>query len=220
MKVIPRSGSKFYEWATVTYPYATRSDNTKRWGLPDKIVSAEMDAAFEAYTTCYLIAENPTTRTSIIIRAKRVARQHFEKLFRAYIRAWIASNPHVSDAERRKMNLTVRDTTRTIVGPPVEMPLPEIDFSRRQQHGVIAKNAEGKRKKPLHVRGFEIYRKVGGDAPLNDDDFRYAGFATRSPFIIRYKLGDTSKIVWYRIRWVNAKNNPGPWSEIITAVIT
>jgi hypothetical protein len=74
--------------------------------------------------------------------------------------------------------------------------------------------------KPLHVHGFEVYCKVGGDAPLNDRDFRRISLATRSPFIIKYEFSNTGKIVWYRIRWVNAKNDPGLWSEIVSATIT
>jgi hypothetical protein len=219
MKAIPRADSKFYEWSTVTFPYATLSDNTKRWGLADDVVSDEMKTSFETYVAKYLAADNPSTRTPAAILAKRETRQIFEKIFRAWIRAWITNNPRVSDEDRRNMRLSIRDINPTPTGPPTEMSLLEIDFSKRQQHSVIAKNAEGKSKKPLHAHGFEIYYKVGGDVPTCDHDFRYAGFSTRSPFIIKYDLEDVGKTVWYRVRWVNVKNNPGPWSEIVPAVI-
>jgi hypothetical protein len=219
MKAIPRTDSKFYEWSIVTFPYATLSENTKRWGLADDVVSTEMTTAFETYTAKYLAAENPATRTPAAIVAKSEARQIFEKIFRAYIRAWIIYNPRVTDEDRRNMRLSIHDATLTPSGPPTEMSILEIDFSRRQQHSVIAKNAEGKSKKPLHAHGFEIYYKVGGDAPACDNDFRYAGFTTRSPFIVKYDLDHVGKTVWYRVRWVNVKNDPGPWSEIVSAVI-
>jgi hypothetical protein len=216
---IPRSDSKFYEWVTITFPYATSNANIQKWGLPSGAVSTEMTTAYSNYTAKYLAAENPVTRTPAAVQAKHESRKVFEKLFRAYISAWITYNPRVSDEDRRNMRLPIHDTTPTSVGPPTEMSILEIDFSKRQQHSVIAKNAEGKRKKPLHAHGFEIYYKVGGDAPASDHDFQYAGFTTRSPFIIKYDLDHVSKTVWYRVRWVNIKNDPGPWSEIVSAVI-
>jgi hypothetical protein len=216
---IPRSESKFYEWSTVTFPYATSTANVQRWGLADDAVSPELKTAYTAYTTAYLTAENPVTRTPAAIQAKNEARQVFEKFFRAYIRAWITNNPHVTDEDRRNMRLPIHDTIPTAAGPPGEMPLPEIDFSKRQQHSVFPKNAEGKHKKPENAHGYEVYSKMGGDAPVTDSDFTYAGFSTRAPFIIKYNLEDTGKTVWYRVRWVNRKNDPGPWSEIVTAVI-
>jgi hypothetical protein len=216
---IPRSESKFYEWTTVTFPYATLKDNLTRWELSDRVVTAELTTACETYKTKYLVAENPATRTPATVSAKNEARRAFEKLFRAYIRAWIANNPLVSDEDRRNMRLPIRDTTPTSVGPPVEMPVLEIDFSKRQQHRVVPKNAEGKHHKPPHAHGYEVYYKKGAPPPASDDDFRYAGFSSRMPFLIKYHLEDTGQIVWYRVRWVNVKNAPGPWSEIVSAVI-
>jgi hypothetical protein len=216
---IPRSDSKFYEWATMVYPYATSISNKQRWGLPDDAVSPEMETAYSVYVHKYLTAENPVTRTSAAVQGKNEARRIFEKHIRAYIRAWITYNPRVTDQDRRNMRLGIHDTTAASIGSPVEMPLLEIDFSKRQQHSVISKNIEGKRRKPENTHGFEIYYKLGRDAPAGDDDFRYAGLSTRSPFVIKYNLGDTGKTVWYRVRWVNGKNDPGPWSEIVSAVI-
>jgi hypothetical protein len=117
------------------------------------------------------------------------------------------------------MQLSIPDETQTVIGPPAESPTIEIDFSKRQKHSVILKNLEGKRSKPANAHGFEVWQKIGGNKPVNDDEFKYAGFSTKSPFRIQYPLADVGKTVWYRAHWVNAKNEPGPWSEIVFAVI-
>jgi hypothetical protein len=95
----------------------------------------------------------------------------------------------------------------------------EVDFSKRQQHGVIVKNEEGKSAKPANAHGVEVWRKVGAPAPVANADFAYAGFSTRSTHVVEYTLEDVGKTVWYRAHWVNAKNEPGPWSEVVSAVI-
>jgi hypothetical protein len=58
---IPSSESKFYEWATVTYPYATSGGNVQRWGVPSSAISPEMTTVYSIYTARYLVTENPTT---------------------------------------------------------------------------------------------------------------------------------------------------------------
>jgi hypothetical protein len=159
------------------------------------------------------------TRTAASITAKTEARDVFEPDFRKYLKAYVAYNPNVSDEDRRNMQLAVPNNTSTTVGPPTEAPTLEIDFSKRQKHSIIVKNLDGKRSKPTNAHGYEMWHKIGGEKPVSDDEFKYAGFSTRSPFQIQFPLANVGIVVWYRSRWVNAKNDPGPWSEIVYAII-
>jgi hypothetical protein len=183
------------------------------------VVTLEIEAAYNDFITRYPVAIAPETRTAASITAKDEARKSFEPKFRKYLKAYVSYNPNVTDEDRRNMQLSIPDTTQTTIGPPVEAPTIEIDFSKRQKHSVHVKNIEGKRSKPANAHGYEVWQKIGGEKPVNDDEFKYAGFSTRSPFPIQYLLADVGKIVWYRSHWVNAKNEPGPWSEIVYAVI-
>jgi hypothetical protein len=72
---------------------------------------------------------------------------------------------------------------------------------------------------PAGVHGFETWRKVGGTAPVNDSDFAYLNFSSTSTLVVDYLLEEAAATVWYRFRWTNAKNQPGPWSEIISAIV-
>ena len=38
--------------------------------------------------------------------------------------------------------------------------------------------------------------------------------------VVEYTYGQVGVTVWYRFRWVNSRNQPGPWSEgVLSAVI-
>jgi hypothetical protein len=217
---IPGSDSKFSEWITHTYPYATDANNIMRWEIPASAVSEALSAAVTDFNVKYLTATNPETRTPGAITAKTEARKLLEDLIRKYIKSYITYNPNVTDEDRRNMQLPIHDDKPTPIPPPKEDVFLEIDFSKRQEHDIVLKNKEGKRSKPLNAHGFEVWRKVGGNAPTSDTDFSYAGFSTHSPFTIKYALEDTGKTVWYRVHWVNQKNEPGPWSEIVSVIVT
>jgi hypothetical protein len=73
---------------------------------------------------------------------------------------------------------------------------------------------------PADAHAFETWRKVGGSAPENESDFTYLATSTTSSLTVDYLLAEVGLTVWYRFRWVNARNLPGPWSEsIISAVV-
>jgi hypothetical protein len=207
-------------WANEAFPYATSSENIKRWRLPDGAVSPGLTMAYQAFTAAFPPSQRVEYRSPAIVQAKNESRRTFEKLFRSYLLAWVINNPYVSDEDRRRLGLSVRRATSTPVRrPPTEMPDLRIDYSKQQQHSLFPLNATGKKTKPPHVFGYEVYHRLGGVPPKEDEDFRYAGFSTRSPFLFRFHAEDRGKFAWYRVRWVNARNDPGPWSIIFSAVV-
>jgi hypothetical protein len=55
---------------------------------------------------------------------------------------------------------------------------------------------------------------------VSDEEFVYANFSSSVTLTLEYSLEYVGKTVWYQFRWVNLKNDPGPWSEnIVSAVI-
>ncbi|MDR0619703.1 MAG: hypothetical protein LBG17_07395 [Bacteroidales bacterium] len=109
----------------------------------------------------------------------------------------------------------------TTVAVATDMPAGEVDFSKHQQHSVHVKAGKltGK-SKPPKVHGYEVWNKVGGDPPASDSEWTYVNFASRTPLVINYPQTEVGKSVYYRFRWVNTRNQPGPWSEgFVSAVI-
>ncbi len=43
--------------------------------------------------------------------------------------------------------------------------------------------------------------------------------ATRSPFRKAFDLEDVGKTVYFALRWLNTRSEPGSWSPLLTAVV-
>jgi hypothetical protein len=98
---IPRSKSKFHEWANAAYLYATSSINTIRWILSADAVSQELTNSYSDYNTKYPIAANPETHTYATIMARNYAKKRFARNFCKYLKTYIVFNSHVTDEDKK-----------------------------------------------------------------------------------------------------------------------
>ncbi|GHT24909.1 hypothetical protein FACS189430_10710 [Bacteroidia bacterium] len=212
---IPRSDRKFNSWAIVLLRYI--GFHSAEWDVPADAFTA-LQSMLDPWTEALSNAENPEMRTKAVVDAKNALRKAFVAEIRRVVKAYIIYNPAVSDSDRDNMGLPVHDTTPTPIPVPQESPIVEVDFSSHQQHLVTVKSIAG-RAKPSAAHGFELWGKVGTPAPTTDSDFRYVGFATKSPFTVHYELSEVGTTVFYRAHWVNAKNEAGPWGDIVNALI-
>ena len=133
--------------------------------------------------------------------------------------AQIQANPAVTDETRTAAGLPVRSTTRTAVGVPTTRPVAEVDASQRLQHQINFRDQGATTKaKPEGVRGCEIWVVIG-PGPASVADARYLGTDTATPYLAAFEPADAGKSAHYFTRWVNTRNQPGPWSETVTATI-
>jgi hypothetical protein len=214
---IPTNDGKFLEWVKFLFTYLY--GHAAAWGIPPDSWT-EIDPLIAAYEAAYAKAENPN-RGRADVKAKDEARNKLKKATRQYVKEYLTNNHLISNEEREHMGLPVHDTQPTPPPPPTDMPAGEVDFSKHQQHYVHVKAGTlTGRSKPPKVHGFEVWHKVGGDPPASDGEWVYANFSTRTPLLINYPQTDVGKTVYYRFRWVNTRNQPGPWSEgYVSAVI-
>lgn len=118
------------------------------------------------------------------------------------------------------INLDVYDTTPTTPDSPTSAPFAQIDVGiLRHTLKVRDSDTPDKRGKPAGMRGYEVYRKVGGDAPAADSDFTMLAFNTTSEYVINYEMTDKGKQAWYRLRWVTTSGEPGPWGPTAEATV-
>jgi hypothetical protein len=214
---IPQQDGKFLEWAKFLFAYVQA--HASAWNV-SATSWADISPMIAAYDAAYAKAEDPNRGKADVI-AKNEARDLLKKAVRQYVKEYLASNHLITDEDRKHMDLPVHDVKPTPAPIPTDMPAGEIDFSRHQQHRVHVKagTLTGKTKPPK-VHGFEVWSKIGGDPPASDSEWTYVNFASRSPLIIDYPQTDVGKAVYYRFRWVNTRNQPGPWSEgYVSAVV-
>ncbi|MDR0756229.1 MAG: hypothetical protein LBF85_00070 [Tannerella sp.] len=214
---IPRKDGKFLEWVQKLIIYAEL--HLLAWGISKEIFEP-IQTLFGVYSDAYSKAQDPN-RGKVDVLEKDEARDSLKTVIRQFVKEHLQYNSLVTNGDRESMGLPIHDTKPTPPRIPTEMPIGEIDFSIHLRHIITVK--DGKltgRRKPPQVHGFEVWHKVGGAPPVDDSEWSYVNFSTRSPLIVDYPLSDVGKTVYYRFRWVNSRNQPGPWNEtIIIAVI-
>jgi hypothetical protein len=134
----------------------------------------------------------------------------------------IQTYPGTTDAMRQELQITVKDTTLSSIGEPMTHPVAEIEIDAPLRHTITFydEGGGGSKGKPDGVKGAEIWCKIGGDATMNEDDYRYLGTDNASPYLAVHKPENAGQKAHYLLRWVNPKNEPGAWSNPVSATIT
>ncbi|MBK1832669.1 hypothetical protein [Roseibacillus ishigakijimensis] len=113
----------------------------------------------------------------------------------------------------------MRKSSRSSVPVPTTAPTLELDTGTSFQQTIHFRDKGAKSKaKPKGVRGCEIWVAVGAH-PQGPGDCRYVGTDTRTPHITHFDPADAGKTAYYYARWVNSRNEPGPWSELTEGTI-
>lgn len=130
--------------------------------------------------------------------------------------------PGTTDAMRQELQITVKDTEQSSIGAPETRPVAEIEITAPLRHTINFYNegGGGGKGKPDGVKGAEIFCKIGGEATVDEDDYKYLGTDTASPYLAVHKAENAGQKAHYLLRWVNPKNEPGAWSNPVSATIT
>lgn len=75
------------------------------------------------------------------------------------------------------------------------------------------------RAKPPGVQGCEIREQIGGTPPTNPNTMAYLATETRMPYRADFEPEDIGKTVYFALRWVNTRGEPGPWSQVYPAIV-
>jgi hypothetical protein len=214
---IPRRDVDFHEWQGNLLVHVNLEAG--RWGIPPRALE-KLEGPGERWKEAFKVAMDPATRTHATVVEKQEVRKEFEAVLRPFIKGRLAYNELVSDADRKEMGLPVHDKKPTPVGPVKSRPELEVKRFELDEHRIVARDSVTKGTgKPAGVAGFEVWRKVGGEPPASDEEWRLVVQAPRSPHKLAYPQSDEGKRVYYRARWVNTRGVPGPWSEMKSAII-
>ena len=153
-------------------------------------------------------------------QGKDSGRTTYEPLIRAAAKT-IQANTAITDTQRVALRLPVHATTRTPVPVPATRPLGRIETGLHLCHILrwTDETTPTKKARPDGVRGVEIWGKVGGAAPVDPSECHYIAVDSKPPYMAEYTGADAGKIAYYILRWVNTRNEPGPWSDTLSAMI-
>lgn len=214
---IPRGDAELIEFAN---NFVTKTDgNEADYGLT-AADTGEVKALKLTFAGSY--ADNNSKQTAA--RSARTQKDSDRKSLVSKLRESsqvVQEHPKTTDAMRDGLMLPVRDKEPSNIGEPATQPVAEIDTSVQLRHLITFYNQGSISKaKPEGVKGCEIWCRIGGEATMNEDDYRYLGTDTASPYLAVHKAENVGKQAHYLLRWVNAKGEPGAWSAPFSATIT
>jgi hypothetical protein len=216
---IPVGDSEFGTWANTFLDYLTAAPASVGLVAADLTPFSDAITAYEGTMDSHVAAQNDARSKR---QAKDDARIEAEAQARTLVRR-VQAYPGTTDAMRLSMGLSVRDTVPSIASTAVladTRPLAVIDTSQRLRHAIDYRDsATGRRAKPPGIKGCEIWVRIGAAPVTPPTDMQFVVLDTASPYITEYDLADAGKTAYYMLRWVNSRNEKGPWSETVEATI-
>jgi hypothetical protein len=128
----------------------------------------------------------------------------------------------MTNALRVAAGMPEHDEIRTSIDAPATAPLLRTELTGAHltvELHVADVNTPKKTAKPAGAVGWELWMFVGATAPTAPSGYSYVGTFTRTPYLDVHPVADGGQSVWYLARWVNAKMERGPWSEVATVKV-
>ncbi len=214
---IPVSDQDYDQWLTNFVTYAR--DHQAELGLSDTDL-APLLASYPDWQTRWSELQAAQVTVETARQSKTDQRQITEDQART-LATIIQANPAVTDSQRVALQITVKSTTRSPSPVPTTRPLPRLEQTGRLQHTIhfVDETTPTRKAKPNGVRGCQIWVFIGDTAPLNPEAFQYLGTDTRTPYVNSFEPEEGGQLAHYYLRWVNTRDEPGPWSTPIQGLI-
>lgn len=178
------------------------------------------DVLNDAYAAAYAAAVNPGTRTPVTVAAKDVARANLVASARQL--AQIARKyPGITNDLLSDAGLTVPDPIPSPIPAPTTVPVLSLIASGSLSQVLRFRDSvlSNPRSKPDGVTSLQLFVKIGTEAPASPADCTFVGNFSRMPMTVSFDGADALKNAYYIARWINAKGQTGPQSDVLTVTI-
>ena len=222
---IPVEEEKFdtFQSNLFTYISAHQPGTANPWGYPQQRVNT-LGSLKGAWDAAWAVAKNKGNRTAGDVQAKDDARDLYEPEIRQFVKEFLKNNLLITNEERVEMGIPVPDTDSGPVPVPVTVPAIEMESGAGSQIVIHFKPfpetpGSDSKGKPKGISRMEIVYKIGTPAPQNPDECNKFDSATRTPKRIDFNPADSGKRVYFFFRWVNTRNQPGPWTDEADSIV-
>jgi hypothetical protein len=192
-------------------------DNKARWGHIPQVDADRLEQDFDDWNNAYektLVPHIPQ-----LTAEKNRVRVRTERALRAFINRFLRWPP-VTDLDRDKMGIRNWDTIRTPQGAPTTVPEIEADSSVIRQLSLRLRDFGATNwGKPEHVHGMELAWGIKDGRPAEVSEFPHLETETANPIVLTFEEEERGLRVFFAARWINNTAQPGPWSDIESAII-
>jgi hypothetical protein len=214
---IPKTDGDLMVFARNLNTYA--AENYEKWKVPS---SADfLEALITTYDSVLAVFNDPN-HGKVDTKNKNDAKNALVKALRTYIQGYITRNPLVTDEDKEKMSLPLRDTTPTAHPVPEERPETEAVPQGKGTHRVTAINPDTHNKdKPRLVTGVAFARRIRKpDESASRADDMPSEFQAGTSRLFQYAEADYGKVVDYAAAYENGSGKRGPWSNVTSLLIS
>jgi len=199
--------------------------NAAAWGIPAPSVAA-LVARRASFEPLYTTAQNKTTRRRADVVAFRQSRKLYEKEIRAFVKAYLAANPLVTDEQRSEMALTIRDIEPTPRPKIATIPIIGLKAMGGGSIEVRCQVTTDQTRFSMHpaadgIETMYTLLPVGEVPPEGHEDCKKTQVSKKARFTISLGDKNAGQRFYGFFRWVNQSNpqNSGDWSPAQTVVI-
>jgi hypothetical protein len=214
---IPRSDADLISFANNFKTVTAKNLATYSLNATD---DSDLDTVIGSFASAY----NNNNSAQTAARAARQAKDDARNLLVSKLRELaqrIQVTASVTNEQKAELNITVSDGTKTASGVPTSRPIAQIDTSQPLRHTIkFYDNSSESKARPSGVMGAEIWVKIGGEATMNEDDYKFLALDTATPYIAIHKAEDIGKKAHYMLRWVSTRSDKGAWSDVSSGIIT
>lgn len=214
---MPVAYNAFESWGTNFVNLVTSAPTS--YGLVAGDVTGLLDSWTE-FQANLLASTTPATRTPVTVAATKEnyneIRLTLQQLVKQ-IQAWTG----LTEEKATELGITFRKTTKTPIPTPTETP--SLDIERSTSLAITLRSkvlGATNNALPLGSIGYEVYCLLNPTSPPSTpDNFVLLGTATRRFYTQNFDGSAVGKQCYYAVRYVNARQERGPWSNIVGSTV-
>ena len=216
---IPVKDSDLNNWAANFSSLITAAPAT--YGLVSGDATA-IAAVVAAWAAAYALVTSPSTKTAMTVQAKNTERTMMLATLRPYAQS-ISLNAGVSSGNKTAVGVNPRTSVPQPITAPTTNPILTVvsQFALNTILRYVDSMASPSVKsKPYGVIQVQIFGQTSATAITNPALLPLLQVTAKCPFTQPWASGDAGKIAYIAARWVTRKGLVGPWSPIVTGIVT
>ncbi len=210
---LPTRIADLIEWAVAFLRNATLLQGDV--GLSEQAVT-DLSTTLDRAKNAVNAASDPRTRTRITIERQRDDLDKLRQTLRSLVRQ-VQAHPQTTDDQRRQLDITVPDRSRSDRPAPSEEPVVTITKVQRHMVAIAIRREDGRAGKPAGISGMNVYYAVSETMPSHIGGWTHAGQATRMSHVIAMPESIApGATVYVTANYYNGRGEVGPLADAIS----